>query len=32
MKEEYWADPAGGRPAYFFPREALHSIDTLEIQ
>jgi hypothetical protein len=29
MKEEYWADPARGRPAYFVPKEALHSMDTL---
>jgi hypothetical protein len=29
MKEEYWADPARGRPAYFVPKEALHSMDAL---
>lgn len=29
MQEQYWADPARGRPAYFVPKEALHSIDTL---
>jgi hypothetical protein len=29
MKEEYWADPARGRPAYFVPKKALHSMDTL---
>jgi hypothetical protein len=29
MKDEYWADPAGGRPAFFVPKEALHSLDTL---
>jgi hypothetical protein len=29
MKEEFWADPARGRPAYFFPKEALRSIDEL---
>ena len=29
MKEEYWADPARGRPAYFVPKEALRSIDEL---
>jgi hypothetical protein len=23
MKEEFWADPARGRPAYFVPKEAL---------
>lgn len=30
MKEEYWADPARGRPAYFVPKEALLSIATLK--
>jgi hypothetical protein len=29
MKEEFWADPARGRPAYFAPKEALRSIDEL---
>jgi hypothetical protein len=29
MKEQYWADPARGRPAYFVPQNALRSIDTL---
>jgi hypothetical protein len=29
MQEQYWADPARGRPAYFIRKEALHSIDTL---
>ena len=29
MKEEYWADPARGRPAYFFPKEALRSMNLL---
>lgn len=29
MKEEFWADPARGRPAYFVPKEALRSIDEL---
>jgi hypothetical protein len=29
MKEQYWADPAKGRPAYFVPQNALRSIDTL---
>ena len=29
MQEQYWADPARGRPAYFVPKEALHSMDTL---
>lgn len=23
MREEYWSDPAGGRPAYFVPKHAL---------
>ena len=26
---QYWNDPAGGRPAYFFPKEKLNDIDTL---
>ena len=30
MQEQYWADPARGRPAYFVPKEALYSMDTLE--
>ena len=30
MKEEYWADPARGRPAYFVPKEALSPIDSLK--
>ena len=29
MQEKFWADPAGGRPAYFVPKEHLHPIDTL---
>lgn len=29
MHEQYWADPARGRPAYFVPKEALRSIDEL---
>ena len=29
IKEEYWADPARGRPAYFVPKEALRYIDEL---
>lgn len=28
-KEEYWADPARGRPAYFVPKKALRSVDEL---
>jgi hypothetical protein len=30
MDEKYWADPARGRPAYFVPKEILHSIETLD--
>ena len=26
MDEKYWADPAGGRPAYFVPKEGLRDI------
>jgi hypothetical protein len=29
LQEQYWADPARGRPAYFVPKEALHSMDAL---
>lgn len=29
MQEHFWADPAGGRPAYFVPKVALHSISSL---
>ena len=29
MKEEFWADPARGRPAYFVPKEVLRCMDTL---
>jgi hypothetical protein len=29
IKEEYWADPARGRPAYFVPKVALHSMGSL---
>ena len=32
MKQEYWSDPARGRPAYFMPKKALHSIETLELK
>lgn len=32
MKEEYWADPARGRPAYFVPKTILAPIDTLNGQ
>lgn len=32
MKEEYWADPARGRPAYFVPKTALHPMNTLKWQ
>jgi hypothetical protein len=30
MQEQYWADPARGRPAYFFPKEALRSMNSLQ--
>jgi hypothetical protein len=26
MDEKYWADPAGGRPAYFIPKTELRDI------
>jgi hypothetical protein len=29
MQKQYWADHAGGRPAFFVPKERLHSLDTL---
>jgi hypothetical protein len=29
MNERYWADPAGGRPAYFVPQAVLRSMETL---
>ncbi len=29
LQEQYWTDPARGRPAYFVPKEALRSIDEL---
>jgi hypothetical protein len=29
MKECFWADPAGGRPAYFVPKTALRPMNTL---
>jgi hypothetical protein len=29
MQEQYWADPARGRPAYFVKKEQLRSMDTL---
>lgn len=32
MKEEYWADPARGRPAYFVPKEVLRCMDTLSLK
>jgi len=32
MKDEYWADPARGRPAYFIPKEQLSPLDTLTWQ
>lgn len=30
MQEQYWADPARGRPAYFVPKEKLRSIEELQ--
>jgi hypothetical protein len=30
MKDEFWADPARGRPAYFVPQSKLRSIGTLK--
>lgn len=32
MKDEYWADPARGRPAYFVPKEQLSPLSTLTWQ
>jgi len=29
MEEKYWADPAGGRPAYFVPKGVLRDITEL---
>jgi hypothetical protein len=29
MQQQYWADYAGGRPAFFVPKENLRSLDTL---
>jgi hypothetical protein len=29
MKEQYWADPARGRPAYFVPKSALKDMASL---
>lgn len=29
MKDEYWADPARGRPAYFVSKDVLRSMNTL---
>ena len=29
MKQEYWSDPAGGRPAFFVPKTALRPMSTL---
>ena len=31
MQEKFWADPARGRPAFFVPKENLHSMDTLTV-
>jgi hypothetical protein len=32
MKEEYWADPARGRPAYFVPKGVLRCMNTLSLE
>lgn len=32
MKEEFWADPAGGRAAYFVPQSFLNPIETVITQ
>lgn len=29
MNEQYWADPAGGRPAYFVPQSVLRPMEEL---
>lgn len=31
MDQKYWADPAGGRPAYFVPKEGLRDISELQV-
>jgi hypothetical protein len=31
MQEQYWADPARGRPAYFVPKNMLHSLADLQL-
>jgi hypothetical protein len=30
MLDKHWADPARGRPAYFVPKVALHSMESLK--
>jgi hypothetical protein len=30
MKERFWSDPAGGRPAYFVPKTALQPMSALD--
>jgi hypothetical protein len=30
MEEQYWADPARGRPAFFVPKTVLRSMDSLK--
>ena len=30
MQEQFWADPAKGRPAYFVPRSVLRSMESLK--
>jgi hypothetical protein len=32
MKEEFWADPARGRPAYFVTKEHLRPMETLNVE
>lgn len=32
MKEEFWSDPAGGRPAFFVPKSQLRDMSELEVK
>jgi hypothetical protein len=32
MQEQYWADPARGRPAFFVPKEQLRSVNSLSVE
>jgi hypothetical protein len=32
MRQQFWADPARGRPAYFVPKRALNPLSTLELK